>query len=248
MRIYRGTLELLDYVFYATVERGKVYETGAFIHNYALTYALGLVGGETYTYAQLKQSPHYQAQLTPLNGRVYLTPGTPQRIAHRLVQWNTIPGGYAFPGKAPSIGYPDWGFAHVLRPGCVFMLYALIQDGASLPEAPALHDLIAGRSVRVRLGKFSGKARLRLEAASEVTERTGTFQSDTLLNWRDLGIDPLVCDVLPTSLPTRLIHHAHFDNGAFYEARFGKDVVRLPVEMRFLARPVETNRSRRRSK
>ena len=53
MQIYRGTIELLDYVFYATVERGKVYETGAFIHNYALAYALGLVQGETYTYARL---------------------------------------------------------------------------------------------------------------------------------------------------------------------------------------------------
>jgi CRISPR-associated protein Csc1 len=43
MDIYRGQLELLDYVFFATVERGKVYETGAFIHNYALAYALRLV-------------------------------------------------------------------------------------------------------------------------------------------------------------------------------------------------------------
>jgi hypothetical protein len=31
MEVYRGTLELLDYVFFATTERGKVYETGAFI-------------------------------------------------------------------------------------------------------------------------------------------------------------------------------------------------------------------------
>jgi CRISPR-associated protein Csc1 len=248
MRIYQGTLELLDYVFYATIERGKVYETGAFIHNYALTYALGLVRGETYTYAQLKQSPHYQAELTPLNGRVYLTPGTPQRVAHRLVQWNTVSEGYAFPGKAPSIGYPDWGFARVLCPGCVFTCYVLVQDGVPLPAAPALHDLLAGWTARVRLGKFPGKARLRLEAASRVTERKGVFRTDALLNWRDLEIDPLVCDVLPTSLPTRLIHRAHFDEGTFYEAHFGEDVVQLPVAMGFLARPSEAKRSRRRSK
>jgi len=248
MQIYRGTLELLDYVFYATVERGKVYETGAFIHNYALAYALGLARGETYTYAQLKQSPHYQAELTPLNGRIYLTPGTPQRIAHRLVQWNTIPEGYAFPGKAPSIGYPDWGFARVLRPGCVFAFYVLVNDQEPLPGAPALRDLVAGRTAYVRLGKFPGKARLRLQAASEVTERAGAFRSDTLLNWRDLAIDPLVCDVLSTSLPTRLIHHAHFDGGAFYQARFGEHKVWLPVAMRFLARPPAARHSRRRSR
>lgn len=248
MQIYRGTLKLLDYVFYATVERGKVYETGAFIHNYALTYALGLVRGETYTYAQLKQSPHYLAELTPLNRQVYLTPGTPQRIVHRLVQWNTIPEGYAFPSKAPSIGYPDWGFARVLRPGCVFTFYVLVHDDVSLPDAPALRDLLAGGTAYVRLGKFPGKARLRLEAASKVTERTDAFRADTLLNWRDLEVDPLVCDVLPTSLPTRLIHHAHFDDEAFYEAHFGDGVVRLPVAMRFLARPPETKRSRRKPK
>ncbi|MBU0703222.1 MAG: type I-D CRISPR-associated protein Cas5/Csc1 [Chloroflexi bacterium] len=242
MHIYRGMLESLDYIFYATVEQGKVYETGAFLHNYALAYALGLVRAETYTYAQLEQSPHYQAELTPLNERVYLTPGTPRRIAHRLVQWNTIPERYAFPGKPPSIGYPDWGFARVLRPGCVFTFYVLINDQGSLPDAPALHVLVAGRTVYVRLGKFSGKVRLRLEAASEVTEHVGAFRSDTLLNWRDLALDPLVCDVLPTSLPTRLIHHAHFEDGGFYEARFGEDVARLPVAMRFLARPLETGR------
>ena len=248
MQIYRGRLKLLDYVFYSTVERGKVYETGAFIHNYALAYALGLVHGETYTYAQLEQSPHYQTELTPLNGRIYLTPGTPQHIAHRLVQWNTIPEGYAFPGKAPSIGYPDWGFARVLRPGCVFTFYVLVHDDASLPEALALRDLLAGRTVRVRLGKFTGKTRLWLEAADKVREKSGRFQADTLLNWRDLEVNPLVCDVLSTSLPTRLIHHARFEDEMFYEAHFGENPVRLPVAMRFLARLPETNRSRRKSK
>ena len=249
MEIYRGTMELLDYVFYSTVERGKVYETGAFIHNYALAYALGLIRSETYTYARLKQEPHYRTELTPLNGRVYLTPGTPQRIAYRLVQWNTIPEGYAFPGKAASIGYPDWGFARVLRPGSTFTFYLLVGDRRSLPNVPSLHVLLTGRTAYVRLGKFLGKARIRLEGASKVAERSGTFQTNTLLNWRDLAVDPLVCDVLPTSLPTRLIHHARFGDGAFYQARFGQDeVVQLPKAMRFLARPPEPKRSRRRKR
>ena len=247
MQIYRGVIKLLDYVFYATTERGKVYETGAFLHNYALAYALGLVRGETYTYAQRVQSPHYAEELTPLNGLLYLTPGAPQRVAHRLVQWNTIREGYAFPGKEPSVGYPDWGFARVLRPNCCFAFYLLAPDSAALPDAPALHDLIAGRTARVRLGKFPGKARLRLEAAEKVLEREGAFHTETLLNWRDLEDDPQVCDIVVASLPTRLISRAHFTEGAYYEAHFDKDVVRLPARMRFLARPPET-RSRRRNR
>lgn len=245
MQIYQGTIELLDYVFYATVERGKVYETGSFIHNYALAYALGLVRGETYTYARLTQEPHYVEELTPLNDRLYITPGAPQRIAHRLVQWNTLREGYAYPGKPPSLGYPDWGFARVLRPGSRFTFYLLLPDPAVQSQSPALHDLLAGRAARVRLGKFPAKARLQLKRADKVAEQSGSFLVDTLLNWRDLETAPLVCDVVATSLPTRLISRAHFAHGPYYEAHFGDDVVRLPAQMRFLARPPLEKRRRR---
>ncbi|MBC7248947.1 MAG: type I-D CRISPR-associated protein Cas5/Csc1 [Anaerolineae bacterium] len=245
MHIYRGTLELLDYVFYATTERGKAYETGAFIHNYALVYALGLARGETYTYARLTQEPHYAEELTPLNGHLYLTPAAPERVAHRLVQWNTIREGYAFPGKEPSVGYPDWGFARMLRPGSRFLFYLLVSDLAALPDAPALHDLIAEKTTRIRLGKFPGKARLQAQQADRVVIQEGPFQTTAMLNWRDLETDPQVCDVVAASLPTRLLSRAHFAEGPYYEAHFGRDIVRLPVRMRFLARPPETRRHAR---
>jgi CRISPR-associated protein Csc1 len=246
MQIYQGTIDLLDYVFYATVERGKVYETGAFIHNYALAYALGLVQSDTYTYARTVQEPHYQEELTALNDSVYLTPGAPQSLVYRLVQWNTLREGYAFPGKPPSLGYPDWGFARVLRPGSRFLFYMLVNNSAQLPDAPALHDLLAGKTVHVRLGKFLGKARLRLAAASAVKEKQGAFQVDVFLNWRDLESNPLACDVVATSLPTRLLARASFGEGRYYEAHFQDDQVQLPARMGFLARPLEQpKRSRR---
>lgn len=237
MQIYRGTIELLDYVFYATVERGKVYETGAFIHNYALTYALDLVRAKTYTYAQSKQKPHYREELTPLNGHVYLSPGAPQRVAYRLVQWNTIPERYAFPGKERSLGYPGWGFARVLRPGSRFIFYLMTSNITTLPDAPALQDLVAGRTVRVRLGKFLGKARLHLKVANEVQEKVGPFFANAFLNWRDLEVDPMTCDVVATSLPTRLLARAQFEKGPHYVAHFKDNSVKLPAHMRFLARP-----------
>lgn len=242
MQIYRGTIELLDYVFYATVERGKVYETGAFIHNYALTYALGLVQGETYTYARVTQEPYYLEELTPLNGRLYLTPAAPQQVFHRLIQWNTVREGYAYPGKPPSLGYPDWGFARVLRPGCRFTFYLLATNPLDLPDAPALRGLIDGKTAWIRLGKFPGKARLRLEAADKIAQKEGTFQSGALLNWRDLETDPRVCDVMATSLPTRLLMNANFPEGPYYQAQFQEELIQLPAKMRFLARPPETKR------
>ena len=245
MHIYRGTIELLDYVFYATTERGKVYETGPFIHNYALAYALGLARGPTYTYARSVQEPHYVEELTPLNGRLYLTPAAPQAVAYRLVQWNTLREGYAYPGKPPSLGYPDWGFARVLRPGSRFLFYLLLPNPSALPETPALRDLLDGRPARVRLGKFPAKARLQLTQADRVTEHTGSFLADAFLNWRDLEADPQVCDVVATGLPTRLLARAYFADEPYYEAVFGPDVVRLPARMRFLARPPQEKRRRR---
>lgn len=241
MQIYRGMLRLLDYLFYATVERGKIYETGAFVHNYALTYALGLVQSENYTYSSLKQQPGYGVELSPLNGQIYLTPATPVGgVTHRLVQWNTLPERYAFPGKPPSIGYPDWGFARVLRPENEFIFYVLINDNTPLQAQPTLSDMLAGHPTRIRLGKFNGKARLTLQKADKIKDRTGSFVSYTLLNWRDVTIDPVVCDVVTTSLPTRLINHSRFEDADFYEAIFGDDVIQLPQAMHYLGRPLRT--------
>lgn len=243
MQIYRGTLELLDYVFFATVERGKVYESGGFIHNYALAYALRLARAP---YAHLIQEPHYTEELGPLNDvGLYLTPGGPVRVEHRLVQWNTIREGYDFPGKIASIGYPDWGFARVLRPESCFTFFLLVAEPARLPPVPALQDLLAGHSARVRLGKFPGKAIVALVPASQITERQGSFVAAAMLNWRDLASEPTRCDILPSTLPTRLILNAHFPGGRYYECYFGQERVRLPDGMRFLARPLETKRQQK---
>lgn len=247
MEIYQGNLELLDYLFFATVERGKVYETGMFIHNYALTYALGLVQAKSYTYSNLKQQPSYEDELTPLNEVVYLTPATPiDKVTHRLVQWNTLPEGYAFPGKPPSIGYPDWGFARVLRPHGAFRFYLLRSEENKLN--PRLDNLVAERTVRIRLGKFNGKAKITLSKANKVNEKTGTFQCDTLLNWRDVSLDPMVCDVVTASLPTRLINHSRFTESRFYEAMFDNGSICLPQDMCYLARPLSTKNKKRKRK
>jgi len=91
MEIYRGRLELLDYVFFATMERGKVYETGAFIHNYALTYAMRLASAP---YSHLIQEPHYEEELRPLNEQgLYITRAGSLIVGHPMVQFNTIAEG-----------------------------------------------------------------------------------------------------------------------------------------------------------
>lgn len=242
MHLYRGHLELLDYVFFATVERGKVYETGAFVHNYALAYALGLA--RDVPYSHLRQEPRYVEELSGLNGRIYVTPATPLNVGHRLVQWNATGEKYGFPGKPASLGFPDWGFARVLRPGSQFLFYLLLNDLAPASEFPTLRDLLAAKPVRIRLGKFMGKARIQLEEPTEVSDRVESFVSQTLLNWRDLPADPLVCDVVATALPTRLLNNVHFASSAHLRARFGEEAIDLPADMRFFARLPDKGRAR----
>lgn len=236
MDIYRGRLELLDHVFFATMERGKVYETGAFIHNYAMAYALRLASAP---YSHLIQEPHYEEELNPLNEQgLYITPAEPLSIGHRRVQFNTIAEGYGFAGKERSLGYPDWGFIRVLRPECVFEFYVVITDLAASCISPTLALALSGCAAHLRLGKFLGKAKIVLHRAETIEIKQGDFTANALLNWRDLAVDPSVPgDIYAAALPTRLIANARFRQSSYRVARFGEqDEVRLPIDMRFVAR------------
>ena len=72
MYLYLGQLTLHENLFYATREIGRLYETGRYLHNYALTYALGLAAAP---YFHAEQVPRYGEQLRPLNHRgIYVTP------------------------------------------------------------------------------------------------------------------------------------------------------------------------------
>jgi CRISPR-associated protein Csc1 len=238
MNIYRGRLELLDYVFFATTERGKVYETGAFIHNYALTYALRLASAP---YGHLIQEPHYEEELNPLNEQgLYITPAGPLSVGHRRVQFNTIAEGYGFAGKERSLGYPDWGFVRVLRPECVFEFYVIVADLAAPGISPTLALALNGSPARIRLGKFPGKAKITLQKAEILQTQHGDFIANALLNWRDLAAEPSIPgDIYAAALPTRLIANARFRQSHYHVAHFGKwDDVRLPLDMRFVARSV----------
>jgi hypothetical protein len=181
----------------------------------------------------------------------------PLQISYRLTQWNTIQERYGFPGKKPNIGYPDWGFSRVIKPESVFEFYLLIKDLTSVQNFPQLEYLLNGKTGYIRLGKFLAKSSLFLTKAQEITTRQGSFtagitedrgrlakeksQSSLLLNWRDIPIDPFVCDIYPATLPTRLIANPRYDNSNYYLAKFGEqDTIQLPTNMSFIARFLES--------
>src|SRR5947208_8705677 len=72
-------LYLHDYLFYASREMGRLYETEKYLHNYGLTYALGLAKAP---YTNLAQVPRYQEDLNKVNEQgVYVTPAYPLRYS-----------------------------------------------------------------------------------------------------------------------------------------------------------------------
>lgn len=243
--VYRCLLRLEDYLFFATTERGKVYETGDFIHNYALAYAFRLASGP---YSHVVHKPHYHEELQELNERsLYITPAklfSPS--AFRLHQFNTIKEGYGFGKKDRSIGYPDWGYLRLIPPETEFVFYILCKNKTDIIYKEAEEELIWTRFLRqlehgkvyLRLGKFMSKAFVNITRASEVKIAEGKpFISEVLLNWRDVHLQPVFFDLIGNALPTKLISNVRFNEGKHIRATFPeKPEVVLPLEMSFLYR------------
>jgi CRISPR-associated protein Csc1 len=224
MELYRCDITLQDYLFFATTERGKVAETGPFIHNYALTYALGWAISP---WRNEEQKPHYREELAQV-GRRYVTPAKLVRGSYVLNQYNTMSESYHL-GKAQSIGYPDWGFIKCFRPGTTFRFYVISAGEVQFPHF-------------FRLGKFMAKTVLSTAAAQKIeqhAEWTERHEKGThpLLNWNDLlpSARPAIYDILATALPTRLVDNPNFTGvtGAYLTAMFlGEEApVQIPLYM-----------------
>lgn len=227
MEIYRCDLILHDYLFFATTERGKVAETGPFIHNYALTYALGWA---TSPWHNAQQKPHYREELAHVEKK-YVTPARLIHGSSVVNQYNTMSENYTI-SKAQSIGYPDWGFVKCFRPGSLFRFYVMSAEVVHFPHY-------------LRLGKFMAKAALTIQQATAIkqvqslsTAQKHTPSADTLLlNWEDLvpTARPVAFDIIASSLPTRLIDHAVFDSveAPCVAAQFPDTdaMIHIPLEM-----------------
>lgn len=220
MHLYRCELVLHDYLFFATTERGKVAETGPFVHNYALTYALGWAHSP---WRSEVQEPHYPEELAAAwrAEAAYVMPAALIQGGYIISQYNTMPESYDL-GKPTSAAYPDWGFAKCLRPAAHFRFYVLSRERKGFPRY-------------IRLGKFMAKAELRVEHAQQLSRAVGPCQADTLLAWDDLAVKPFVFDLRADALPTRLVNHACFADVPYLKARFPNGEVALPLAAGYMA-------------
>src|SRR5580700_6796643 len=142
-------LVLHDYLFYASREMGRLYETEKYLHNYGLTYALGLVASP---YANPVQVPHYQEDLDRMNEQgLYVTPAYPVRYTFSFSTFKMANVNYYNFTPQMSRNQVVFGCSKELAPESTFEFFVLGEQPVALPRW-------------IRLGKWMTKARIDIVA------------------------------------------------------------------------------------
>jgi CRISPR-associated protein Csc1 len=140
-------MTLHDNLYYASREFGRFYETEKYLHNYGLTYALGLVQPAP-AYFNSLQEPRYEEELQSERvGNCYVTPAYPLHIDFSFLTFKmaSVPY-YSFTPKE-SRNRVVFGRAKELAPGSTFEFFVFAEQKRALPSW-------------VRLGKWMAKAEI----------------------------------------------------------------------------------------
>ena len=213
INLWRCDLTLHDYLFFATTRRGHISETGQFIHNYSLTYALGWAELEWHVE---RQEPQYARQLSKVKD-IYVTPANLLTGDYILIPYRTETESYAL-STIPNLN--SISYIKCFRPGSVFRFYLLARF--HLDRIPPL----------VRLGRSMAKAEIVAQHPTELEIAEGSYTASSLLNWDDMAVKPILCDVIVYALPGRLVENARFVGVRYLKAEFADgQEARLPLEM-----------------
>lgn len=221
MHIYRCELQLHDMVYFATREMGRLYETGKFFHNFALTYALQFAVSEYYI---AEQVPRYQQDFEELNQQeIYVTPAKPLSCDFLIHTFKLAQTWYHVEMGKPKKNIPGYGRVKELAPESSFVFFVLSKEGLQLPRW-------------IRLGKWMGKASLQVTEAQRIQEKQGQCTVTHPLNPLDISCSPHGYDLISMP-PVSLIHNVRFE-GDYYEFRMDrkdKNYINLPKGMRYFA-------------
>jgi CRISPR-associated protein Csc1 len=212
MHVYRCQLTLHEPLFFATREVGRLYETGRYLHNYALTYALRFVQSP---YFQREQVPRYQEDLAPLGGQVYVTPAQPLAVSFQLATFKYGEEQLHVELQQAERNTPSFGRAKELAPESTFECYVLSAAPLTLPRW-------------IRLGKWHSKALLETQEVT-VKEASGAYTAACPLNPLDVPPGVLRAFDIISMPPASLVANARC-HGAHYEVGRG---LGLPAAMRY---------------
>jgi CRISPR-associated protein Csc1 len=214
MQLYLCRLVLHENLYYASREVGRLYETERCLHNYALTYALGLA---TAPYFQAQQVPRYAEELTPLNERgIYVTPARGVEVQYSLSTFKYASNLYHVEMEKGRRNTPSFGRAKEVAVGSTFEFVVLsAHDPLSLPRW-------------VRLGLWRSKAALTWDAFDDLQPRSGLYTVALPLNPLDVSGRFMVFDLLSIP-PVSLVQNAQME-GEYYEL---PNRLQLPVGMHY---------------
>lgn len=217
MYLYVCTLTLHENLFFATREIGRLYETGRYLHNYALTYALELV---TAPYFNPEQVPAYAAHLQPLNDKgIYVTPARGTAVTYVLNTFKYANNNYHVEMQPGRLNTPSFGRAKEIAVGSQFQ-FAVLSETAhlSLPQW-------------IRLGLWRSKAQLSWEVAEAKPQKSINFEATFPLNPLDLP-KPFNTFDLISMPPSSLLDHVILTSEHWTaETSIGK--VSLPMAMSY---------------
>jgi CRISPR-associated protein Csc1 len=219
MHIQRCTLTLQESVYYATREMGTLYETGNYLHNYGLTYALFNDAFVQVPYFCNSYRPTYADDLLRVQqAGIYVTPAAPMAWSYLLATWKI--GQVSYYRKSEQFqgrNYPaNIGRAKELAPESTFVCYVISTEPVRLPRW-------------VRIGKWHSK--VLVEAASiEVKVRTGDYTAVGPLNPLDVPDGVLHAFDIISMPPSSLVMNARC-SGDYYEIGGS---IGIPASMRFV--------------
>lgn len=234
--IYRCQIELHDSIYYATREIGRLYETEAVIHNYALCYALGLVDSEkyattvpaehSYRYFCPEQIPKYEEHLTPLNQQgIYVTPARSLSHSSILNTWKYANNNYHVEMEKTQKNIPSFGRTKEIAPESQFQFFLISQKPLKLPKW-------------IRLGKWMSKAEVTVEEITKFKRCEGEFIFPYPLNPLDVMFSHHVItyDVINMP-PVSLIRNIKLQ-GEYYKLEKEFDNLEIPAQMEYRFRGV----------
>lgn len=218
MLIYVGTLTLHENLFYATREVGRLYETGRYLHNYALTYALGLAVAP---YFHAEQRPHYREQLEPLNERgIYVTPARGVSITYALNTFKYANNNYhvkMIPGRTNT---PTFGRAKEIAVGSTFQFAILsVKESLRLPSW-------------IRMGLWGSKIKVEWDSGEAKYHANKQNKTSFPLNPLDVSGSFSAFDLISMP-PSSLIDHALLKTD-WWQAKMDKiGTIHLPARMAY---------------
>jgi CRISPR-associated protein Csc1 len=218
MHIYRLCLTLQDPLYFATRELGRLYATERYLHNYALTYALGLARS---SYHDVEHVPHYQDDIEPLNQRgIYITPARPVESAYvtHTYKWANLNSHVEMEQISKNI--PTYGRIRELAPESTFEAYLLSSESIALP-------------IWIRLGKWMSKAAVKIEEVPKFERREGEFTFPYPLNPLDVMFSHRVISYDVINMPpVSLIRNVKLQ-GQYYELGKTFENLKIPVQMQY---------------